>query len=54
MQDLAWATAAELAAAIRAAQGLQRADVTAAVADLSAPQVVRDVFFAGLTPAASS
>jgi len=38
--------AGELAAAIRAARGLDRADVTAAVADLSAPRVVRDVFFA--------
>jgi glycosyltransferase involved in cell wall biosynthesis len=46
--------AAALADAIRAAQGLDRADVTAAVADLSAPRVVRDVFFRGLTPAASS
>jgi glycosyltransferase involved in cell wall biosynthesis len=36
----------DLAAAIRAAQGLDRADVAAAVADLSAPRVVRDVFFA--------
>jgi glycosyltransferase involved in cell wall biosynthesis len=38
--------AGELAAAIRAARGLDRADVAAAVADLSAPRVVRDVFFA--------
>jgi glycosyltransferase involved in cell wall biosynthesis len=45
--------AAALADAVRAAQGLDRADVTAAVAELSAPQVVRDVFFRGLTPAAS-
>ncbi len=45
---------AALADAIRAAPGLARADVTAAVADLSAPRVVRDVFFRGLTPAASS
>jgi hypothetical protein len=36
----------ELAAAIRAAQGLDRDAVVAAVADLSAPRVVRDVFFA--------
>lgn len=45
---------AALAAAIRAARGLDRAAVTAAVAGLSAPQVVRDVFFRGLTPVASS
>jgi glycosyltransferase involved in cell wall biosynthesis len=45
---------AALAEAIRAAQGLDRAGVTAAVADLSAPKVVRDVFFRGLTQAASS
>jgi glycosyltransferase involved in cell wall biosynthesis len=44
---------AALADAIRAAQGLHRADVTAAVADLSAPRVVRDVFFRGLTSAAA-
>jgi len=37
---------AGLAAAIRAAQGLDRTKVAAAVADLSAPRVVRDVFFA--------
>jgi glycosyltransferase involved in cell wall biosynthesis len=42
---------AALAEAIRAATGLDRADVVAAVADLSAPRVVRDVFFHGLTPA---
>jgi glycosyltransferase involved in cell wall biosynthesis len=41
-----------LADAIRAAQGLDRAEVIAAVDDLSAPRVVRDVFFRGLTPAA--
>jgi glycosyltransferase involved in cell wall biosynthesis len=46
--------AAALADAIRATRGLDRTDVTAAVADLSAPRVVRDVFFRGLTPAASS
>jgi len=46
--------AAALAEAVRAARGLDRTDVAATVAELSAPQVVRDVFFRGLTPAASS
>jgi glycosyltransferase involved in cell wall biosynthesis len=40
---------AALADAIGAAQGLDRADVAAAVADLSAPRVVRDVFFGDLS-----
>ena len=36
---------AELAGAVRAARGLDRAKVTDAVAALSAPQVVREAFF---------
>ena len=36
---------AELAGAVRAARGLERSKVTDAVAALSAPQVVREVFF---------
>jgi glycosyltransferase involved in cell wall biosynthesis len=40
---------AALADAIGAAQGLDRAKVAAAVADLSAPRVVRDVFFGDLS-----
>jgi hypothetical protein len=36
---------AELAGAVRAARGLDRAKVTDAAAELSAPQVVRAVFF---------
>jgi glycosyltransferase involved in cell wall biosynthesis len=44
----------ELAGAIRAARGLDRAKVTGAVATLSAPRVVREVFFPDAPAAAAS
>ena len=40
-----WPGSGALADAIRDARGLDRAKVVDAVADLSAPRVVRDVFF---------
>jgi glycosyltransferase involved in cell wall biosynthesis len=45
---------AALATAIRDATGLDRAQVAAAVADLSAPRVVRDVFFGDVQDAPST